>query len=328
VLAVGEESSAGRPRLTVDVVLCAYTEQRWELLQRSVASVQRQSVAPRNVILCIDHNDRLAERCLKQWPAGRQTLRPFVQVVRNRFDGRLGSSRNTGFELVTADIVAFLDDDAEADTSWLERLLDVYRDPRVVAVGGAPQPVFETSRPAWFPREFDWVFGCHYSGLPEELAPVRHLIGASMSVRSAALRRIGGFRSDNHDDMDLSHRIAAEYGKDSVVYEPKARVYHFVTADRVRWGYFWRRCFRVNRGKVRAFDDMGSTSNLHAELAFARRATLRLVQRLASGLHGDVPALGQAGAMVVGLALSGLGYARGRIDLALGRTPQSLTRGL
>lgn len=314
--------------LVADVVICAYTDKRWDLLCASVASVQHQTVAPQRILLCIDHNDELADRCLERWPATGQTAQPEVTVLRNRFPGRLGSTRNTGVEQVDADIIAFLDDDAAADPDWLENLLRVYVEDGAHAVGGAPMPVFETAKPAWFPDEFQWVFGCHYPGLPEHRSPTPHLIGASMSVRAASLRAVNGFQSDNHDDMDLSHRIAAAHGAASVVYDPAAKVRHFVTADRVTWTYFWRRCFFVNRGKVRAFHDLGHAGNLGAELAFARRMAGSVLRRLGRGLRGDRGAVAQAGAIVAGLGLAAVGHVAGRIDLARGRTPESLTKGL
>lgn len=314
--------------LSVDVVICAYTRQRWELLCRAVESVQAQVVSPAKIILCIDHNDELAARCLETWPPTGQPVQPAVQVLRNRFDGRLGSARNTAVEQVSADVIAFLDDDAEADPTWLQSLLKAYRETGAVAVGGAPLPRFETQRPGWFPQEFDWVFGCHYVGLPEDRRPVRHLIGASMSVRSDALRRVGGFHSDNHDDMDMSHRIAAAFGRSSVVYEPQAKVYHFVTAERVTWRYFWRRCYYVNRGKVHVFADMGHAGNLDAELAFARQMLKSTLRRLLDGLSGDTSALAQAAVLVAGLGLAGLGHVRGKAELRLGHTPDSATQGL
>lgn len=317
------------PRPTADVVICAYTERRWDQLCAAVASVQRQTVAPQRILLCVDHNDELAQRCRERWPHGDQAAAPSVTVLQNRYPGRLGSARNTGVEQVEADIVAFLDDDAAADPDWLERLLQVYvEQPTATAVGGAPRPVFETARPAWFPEEFQWVFGCHYIGLPEHRSPVQHLIGASMSVRAAAIRAVGGFQSDNHDDMDLSHRIAQAHGADAVVYEPAAQVRHFVTAERVTWKYFWRRCYSVNRGKVRAFHDMGVAGNLSAELAFARRMAGSVLRRLGRSVTGDGAALRQAGAIVAGLALAGAGHVKGRFDLRRGSSPESLTRGL
>lgn len=335
---VQEQSGAG-PKAAV--VICAYTEQRWDLLRDSVASAQAQTVRPEQVVVVIDHNDDLLARCRREWPdtghgsgPDGRSAEPGVRVLANRHPGRLGSARNTGVELLTAgwpgvEVVAFLDDDAAADPDWLETLLRAYReDAEAVAVGGAPQPRYLSPRPAWFPVEFNWVYGCHYEGLPTEREPVRHLIGASMSVRVEALVKVGGFHSDNHDDMDLSHRIAAEFGPRSVLYEPRATVRHTVTPDRLAWGYFWRRCFGVNRGKVLAFADLGEAGNLNAELAFARQMAARVGRRLGRGLRGDRPAFGQAGAIVAGLALAGLGHVVGTVELRLGRTQPSATKGL
>jgi cellulose synthase/poly-beta-1,6-N-acetylglucosamine synthase-like glycosyltransferase len=316
------------PTPSVDVVICTYTDERWDLLCRSVASVQGQSVAPRAILLCVDHNEALYERCVEQWGASAPAGGVPVHVLRNRFAGRLGSARNTAVEQVRSDVIAFLDDDAEADPTWLEELLGVYRETGAVAVGGAPLPNHQVPRPGWFPFEFDWVFGCHYAGLPEVRRPVRHLIGASMSVRADALRAVGGFHSDKHDDMDLSHRIAAAHGGDAVVYEPKARIYHFVHPERLTWDYFWRRCYTINRGKVRAFSDMGEAGNIRAELEFAGSMAAAVTRKVLRGLRGDVDALRQAAAIIAGLAAAAAGHLRGRLDLRTGRLPVSLTVGL
>src|SRR5580700_5018202 len=118
--------------LTVSVVICAYTEERWPLLLRSVVSVQHQNRSPVEIIVCVDHNDSLLERCRQQWgdhPDGPSV--PMV-VLANRYQGRLGSARNSAAEVACGDIVAFLDDDAWADPDWLDRLLSPYDDESVV----------------------------------------------------------------------------------------------------------------------------------------------------------------------------------------------------
>ena len=86
--------------------------------------------------------------------------------------------------------------------------------------------------------------------------PLGRLIGANMSVRRAALHQIGGFHSDNHDDMDMCHRLMNTRPADQIVYEPMAQVHHHVPRSRTTWSYFWRRCFVVNKGKVEAFRQM------------------------------------------------------------------------
>ncbi len=334
--AVPGELAHRRPaQPSVSVVICAYTLDRWALLDQAVTSVQRQRRRPDEVIVCIDHNDELLARARERWEDAAVPVP--VQVVANRYDGHLGSARNTGVEHASGDIVAFLDDDAAASEDWLAALLAPYEDPTVVAVGGAPLPRFGAGRPRWFPEGFQWVFGCAYRGLPTTRAPIAHLIGASMSVRRRALVEIGGFHSDDHDDMDLSHRVAHGRPGEQILYEPAAVVSHFVPAHRVTWGYFWRRCFRVNRGKVAAFASMGDAANLRAELAFvARTLTLGSLADLRDVARGDPFGLVRLGAAVAGIALAGAGNLAGRLDLARrrvgrhrgpGRGPRRATPG-
>ncbi|WP_432564141.1 glycosyltransferase family 2 protein [Kineococcus sp. SYSU DK003] len=324
----GQEPSAS-------VVICTYTQARWSLLRRAVDSVQAQTHPPRQVLVCVDHNPALADRCRALWPGtgdgdtGGDTGGVAVQVLENRYPGRLGSARNTALEAVTADVVAFLDDDAAAEPTWLATLLRVYReDGAAVAVGGAPLPVFQTRLPVWFPEQFHWVFGCHWRGMPERLGPARHLIGASMSARAEALRGVGGFHADDHDDMDLSHRLAAAHGAGAVLYEPEARVHHFVPAERLTWRYFRRRCYGVNREKVRALRDLGEAGNLTAELQFAAAAVRTSVGAVGAAVRGRPVELLRAGALLAGLGLAGLGHLHGRAAMLAGRTPPARTRGL
>jgi cellulose synthase/poly-beta-1,6-N-acetylglucosamine synthase-like glycosyltransferase len=305
--------------LAVSVVICAYTEDRWSLVQKAVASVEAQTAQPVEIILCIDHNDKLLQMCkdlfLKDRPVD---AIPFT-VVPNKYDGHLGSARNTAVELASGEIVAFLDDDAAASSDWLERLISSYDDQgRVGAVGGAPLPVFERGVPRWFPREFYWVFGCAYRGMPEVRGPLAHLIGANMSARRSVLIEIGGFHSDNHDDMDMCHRTAsAQY---QVIYEPLATVQHAVPASRTTWRYFWRRCYFVNKGKAEAFSNMESAASLGAELGFVTRIVPRgILVEVGRVVRGDGYGLVRIGAMIAGVGLAGFGHVSGKLSLARAR---------
>jgi cellulose synthase/poly-beta-1,6-N-acetylglucosamine synthase-like glycosyltransferase len=285
------------------------------MLIRAVDSVVAQSYPASELIICIDHNVELAERCRRFWGGPGKSPSLPLSVLENEHKGRLGSARNTAVEHASGEIVAFLDDDAAAHRDWLRFLIDPYRRSEVVAVGGAPLPVFETSRPAWFPPQLDWVFGCYYDGLPLELAPVHRLIGASMSARREALEAIGGFHSDNHDDMDMCHRLADQRPHQSILMEPRAIVYHSVLAERVTWGYLWRRCFFVNKGKAKAFRAMGSAASLDADVKFVtasiRRSTGQCRRDL---LHGDLHGVSRLAVLVAGIFLAVCGNCAGRMS--------------
>jgi glucosyl-dolichyl phosphate glucuronosyltransferase len=299
---------------TVSVVICAYTEDRWSQLKKSVASVEAQTSPPIEIIVCIDHNEMLFRKSEEGLAGGRPGKAIPLIVTANKYNGRLGSARNTAAEFARGEVLAFLDDDAAAAPDWLERLIAPYDDKKVGAVGGAPLPVFEVRRPRWFPHEFDWVFGCAYKGLPLTRAPLAHLIGANMSVRRSALQEVGGFHSDDHDDMDMCHRIAFAHYK--VIYEPLAVVRHFVPAARATWRYFWRRCYFVNRSKVEAFADMQEAAHLGAELAFViRTVTTGVPAEVRQISRGDPAGLVRAGAIMVGITLAGAGHVSGKLRL-------------
>ena len=300
--------------LRVSVIVCAYTLDRWELLNESLQSVTRQDLQPLEVILCIDHNEALYEKCVAELAPTLAGAPWEFRVIQNKFETRLGGARTSAAEIATGDVLAFLDDDASASPSWLRYLTRPYEDPKVVAVGGAPIANFEAARPRWFPYECHWIFGCAYRGLPEHLAPIDHLIGANMSIRREALMSWGGFQSDNHDDMDLSHRTIHAYGARALLFEPDAVVHHFVPKARLTWHYFWRRCFYVNRGKVQAFRDMNEASNLRAEVRFAIRSLSRaLYTEGRELLRGDPYAPVRYLALVVALALGATGAIAGRL---------------
>jgi glycosyltransferase involved in cell wall biosynthesis len=301
-------------RPTVSVVICAYREDRWSQLKKSVVSVEAQTSPPIEIIVCIDHNEGLLRKSEEYFreksPAGGVP----VIVLANKYNGRLGAARNTGIEFASGEVIVFLDDDAAATADWLERLIAPYDDERVGAVGGKPLPLFEVQRPRWFPYEFDWVFGCAYRGLPLTRGPSKRLIGANMSARRSVLREIGGFHTDHQDDMDMCQRIA--HAQHRVVYEPLAVVHHFVPAARTTWHYFWKKCYRANYGKVEVFANMRGAASLSAELTFVRRAlTTGVLAEMRHVIRGDLYGIARVGAMIAGITAAGLGRLSGQLRL-------------
>jgi glycosyltransferase involved in cell wall biosynthesis len=317
---------------SVSVVIPVFTLERWALIERAVESARAQTVRPESIVVCVDMNDELFARARARWRdasegggvpvmviANQTEPEPELRAVHRRAHGTLrrfgaGRARNVGAAEVTADIIAFIDDDAWGEPTWLESLLSHYTDSAVAAVGGASLPYYETARPAWFPDNFDWIFGCSYSGLPKTAGPLGHLIGANMSVRRSAFEAVGGFTGSDFDDLNLCLRIANRFGASSVVYDPQSVVHHFVTKHRVTWRYFYRRCYIVNREKVRVLAGVGSAANLKAEREFvALSVTKEASTLLGRGVMGNRAAFAQLGAMAAGVALAGTGYAHGLV---------------
>jgi GT2 family glycosyltransferase len=311
----------------VSVVICCYTEARWDDLREAIDSVARQTVPPREIAVVVDHNPRLYERLRAELST--------LSIVENREGRGLSGGRNTGIAVTTGAVVAFLDDDAAAEPDWLQRLTEPYADPQVLGVGGRIEPSWRTARPGWFPAEFNWVVGCSYKGLPETTAPVRNLIGASMSFRRAVFEGVGGFRSElgydgsrllGDEETELSIRARQRWPEGTLLYEPSARVHHRVPASRTRWRYFRDRCYGEGLAKAQTAQLVGASDGLSSEWVHTLRTLpLGVLRGLGDVLaHGDVSGFGRAVAITAGLAVTTAGYLAGTLKQvrAARRRPQ------
>lgn len=317
-------SDTAPPAANISVVICAYTLNRWGAIQRAVQSVLAQERPALEVILVIDHNPQLlsrAEACWRREEGDGPT--PEVRVVANAGSQGLSGARNTGVELARSEIVAFLDDDAEAESTWIERLLAPYADPWVVACGGAAVAALDVPRPLWWPVEFDWVVGCSWRGLPTVSAEVRNLIGANMSVRRDAAVAAGGFPEGigrmglnpvGCEETDLCIRLVQLSPGARILYEPSARVHHTVPADRLSWRYFRSRCFAEGMSKAKVAARVGAGKALASERSYTLHV---LPQGMGRGLlgacRGERGAGRRAMAIGAGLTITTAGYVRGRL---------------
>ena len=165
---------------SVSVVVPSWSWDRRDQLARCLGGIERQTLPPSETIVVIDHNPRLLEWTRESFPG--------TEVIANRHQRGVVGARNTGVEVARGDVVVLTDDDTEAEPTWIERLASCFADPDVVGVTGELLPDWAGPEPAWFPSEFYWVFGCSYTGLPTEVAPVRNPIAANMAVRSRQLQ--------------------------------------------------------------------------------------------------------------------------------------------
>ncbi|HEY6275280.1 MAG TPA: glycosyltransferase, partial [Streptosporangiaceae bacterium] len=309
-------STTGPP--TVSVVVCSYTEDRWDDLTRALASLREQSAAPLEIILVVDHCPGLLRRALADLPG--------VAVIPNRLAQGLAGARNTGVTGAEGDVVAFLDDDAAADPDWIARLADCYRDPRVVGAGGLVNPDWEAGRPPWFPPELDWVVGCTYrgmGGLNGQGGQVRNFIGANMSFRREVLADVGGFSTSlgrvgtiplGCEETELCLRVGQRYPDGVLLYEPAASVRHRVGARRARWGYLRSRCYAEGLSKATVARLAGSGRALASERSYVLSTIPRGVGRsLERAARGKLSGLGSAAALVLAVLITAVGYAVGRV---------------
>lgn len=302
-------------RPSVSVVICSYTEQRWDLLMRVIDSVHGQTLRPDQVIVVVDHNVDLYKRLVA-------TVQD-VTLVESSGPKGLSGARNTGVGLASSEVVAFLDDDAEADPTWLERLTALYDDSDVLAVGGMVEPVWEGGRPGYFGPELDWIVGCSHRGMPTVASEVRNVVGANMSFRLQVLQHVGGFNVTlgrqgtkplGCEETEVCIRAAIGSPGSRVVYEPTALVRHHVPVQRGTFRYMIERAWSEGLSKAEVSKVVGHKRALGPERRYVRSVLPRaFFAALAGwGRGGDPAGLQRAGAYVAVLGVTAAGYFSGR----------------
>ena len=306
---------------SVSVVVSTYDESRWQHLVACVESLRRQTAPAAQVIVVVDHNPALLARAGAAFP--------FAEVIENGGPRGLAGARNAGIAASRGEVIAFIDDDARAEPDWLAELGGCFGSEETVGAGGSLIPDWEDRRPTWVPPEFYWVFGCSYTGLPEQLAPVRNPIGANMAARADVLREVGGFREGGEgdsprelrsrgmvraagnvpDDTDLAIRVKQQISEAVWLYQPRARVLHSVPAARASLGYFLRRSFEEGVGKASLSRFVGAEAGLSSERSYVSRVLPRGVLReLGMLVRGDGAAALRILTIVAGTGAAAVGY--------------------
>jgi peptidoglycan/xylan/chitin deacetylase (PgdA/CDA1 family)/GT2 family glycosyltransferase len=295
---------------TVTIVIPCFTAKRWHSLLRAIESAWAQT-HPCELIVVVDHNPDLMGRLTAEIGAR-------AVVVPNRFPRGASGARNTGALAASTELIAFLEDDAVAEPTWIENLLRAHRTtPNAVGYGGAVRPRWARPQPRWFPDEFAWAVGSTSGRIDVD---VRNVWGGNMLVRRASFLEAGGFRAgfgkrgnvSQPEDTELCIRMSARAQTGARwMFVPDAVVFHDVPAERGTWSFFLRRCWSEGKGKYAMSSLSGPwVEVLGEEARFVRTVMTRGVGRnLAAAGRGDVAGLARTAAIVLGSAAAATGFA-------------------
>lgn len=310
------ESTSTPTSTDLSVIVCAYTQERWDDIVEVIESIKNQQSAVGEIVLVVDHNEDLYQQATGFFEG--------ITIVANKHKRGLSGARNTGIESSKKEIIAFIDDDAVVAPNWSDTQITPYADKTVAGVGGAIEPLWQVTKPAWWPDEFGWIVGCSYKGLPTKTQQVRNPIGANMSVRRSAFDVVGGFSSaigrvGKHpvgcEETELFIRIRQHWPESKIIYEPTSTVGHKVTAERATFTYFRRRCFAEGLSKAVVAQLVGADDGLSSEWSYTLKTLpLGALRGVGSGVRGNVSGFKQAGAIIAGLAITTAGYLRGRLN--------------
>jgi GT2 family glycosyltransferase len=242
----GQPIAACPPTISVSAVVCCWTEERLGDIRDAVASLRHQTLPPREIIVVVDNNRALYSRLADE-------MRGVAEVISHEGPRGLSAARNAAAAVASSDLIAFLDDDAVAAPDWLERLIPIFEDPRVVAAGGvAVLQWTERGRPWWLPPELEWSVGGSLYPLPARSVDVRNPHGHNMVVRREVFSALGGFSRDfgamgmkpgPGEEAEFCLRAATFVNGARVVLNPRARVSHKVGREKLHpmaiWGRWW-----------------------------------------------------------------------------------------
>ena len=165
---------------------------------------------------------------------GRATELPIKKVAYD--EPNISIARNLGIKEAAGEIIAFIDDDAIAEPTWLCRLTTPFTDPEVIATTGWTrdrdgfrwQSRAARMTAAGFPVEMNLSADQTTLLAPANGHPVS-LHGTNCAFRARNLREIGGFDpifAYHLDESDVAMRLAANWPSALTAIVPGAQVIH------------------------------------------------------------------------------------------------------
>lgn len=239
----------------ISVVIC--THNRASHLANALESIQQQLYSSDKFEVIVVDNASI--------DSTRGVVESFAETasVRYVYEKRLGlcHARNTGWRIAKGRYIAYLDDDAVADSGWLQALEDAFASsPDAGVVGGRVDPIWEGPRPAWLSDELamgltivDWAES------PKKIVDfdVEWLVGTNMAISRKLLEQTGGFRPSldrmgnkmlSSGDVFLQKQIIKQGY--SCLYYPRAVVFHFISSSRLNQHWFLRRYYNQGLSDV------------------------------------------------------------------------------
>ncbi|MCD2200490.1 glycosyltransferase [Halobacterium sp. KA-4] len=233
--------------MRVSVVLCTYSPDMYEHFREAAESVLGQTYDDVELVVVVDGNDNLYDRVREEY-----SERENVVLHCNDENVGLLESRNTGAELASGDVVAFIDDDAIADEQWVEELVESYEEQDALAAGGKMTPKWVAGKPDFLPEEFYWLVGVTHKGFADGPGWVRNTFGSNISFRRDVFLELDGFDTDiggrkgdknlQGGETELCARMRQEYDE-QVWYNPDAEVAHKVFDYRTALQWLCDRAF-------------------------------------------------------------------------------------
>jgi len=241
------------------IIIATHSLEGYKYLVKALRSLADQTYSNIEVITVVDNNAKLYDFLKKQKREGfLKDLDLEIRIVLNSGKKGLSASRNVGILNTSGEIVCFLDDDAVADKHWVEELIKTYNDyPEALGVGGPILPLGKI--PWWMPIDFCWLLGVTPPSLHSNgITRVRNTFGSNMSFKKEVFEKAGLFNEGlgfsrtkltQAEEAEMCIRCAKKL-KGTILYNPRAIVYHHIIPQRTKLGYLLKRAYNQGLSKA------------------------------------------------------------------------------
>ncbi|MBD2346575.1 glycosyltransferase [Anabaena subtropica] len=293
------------PDTQISAIIC--THNRDTYLGAAIDSLLVQDFAGEFEVVVVDNgsSDRTRE------VVEQRSSDPRLKYI---FEPTIGLSvaRNTGAKFASAEILAYLDDDAVASTQWLQVLYAAYQNyPQLAIAGGKVTLLWppDIQPPQWLSLGLAGNLGAYDLG--DDVIYIKQPgltpRGLNYSIRRTFLKEIGGF--DPHlgrigknllSNEELQMTELALKGGWQVAYLPEALVAHNVAPERLNRSWFlnrgwWQGISECYREQLAGRAGVGQLSRGGERLARGLYKAFRYFSNPAERFDNLVYAYGQVG---------------------------------
>lgn len=242
--------------IKISVVICTYN--RAAYIQDAMESLYHQTIAKEQYEIIIVNNnssDNTIAVCEAWIAAHKDAHYAFYN------EGRQGASfaRNTGAALANGHLLCFMDDDAIAESDYLERIIRFFEEhPDAGGLGGRIIPKYIPEEPNWMSYYVSSMVGnFDYSPTVSIFSANKYPLESNMIIRKIDFDAINGFNVDLPGVVGTL-RIGGE-GKDFffklkalgrvIYYDPAIRIQHVVETSKLTKEYMYRVASGMGRGE-------------------------------------------------------------------------------